>query len=165
MSFMSFVTRPRWRGERVVKVGKDFTFDGSCHDTFESPDHIAVFRRDQGERVACALGASRAPDAMDVGIGSIGHVVIDYVRDALNIETTRCDIRRNHNGEVPRFETMQRLFALSLCAIAMQTRDTESRVRDLPCDFIGAVFGARKDQNRIAVDLFEKFDKQCRFQM
>ena len=102
---------------------------------------------------------------MDVSVSRVGHIIIDHMGDAVDVETARSDIRSDHDGEVSCFETMQRLFTLSLRAIAMQTRDAESGMRDLSRNFIGAVFGARKDQNRIAVDLFEKFDKQCRFQM
>ena len=74
---MAFVTRPRRRGSRVVEVCEGLALDRSAHDAFESPDHVVIFRRDERERVAGALGAAGAPDAMDVGIGRIGHVEVD----------------------------------------------------------------------------------------
>ena len=135
------------------------------HDAFESADHILVFIGDQSERVACALRAPRASDAMDVGVGGVGHVVVDDVRDAVNVETARRDIGGDHDGEVPGFETVQGLFALSLCAVAMQAGDAMSRVGDLARDLVGAMFGAGEDQHRIRVDLLEQFDQQARLQM
>jgi hypothetical protein len=163
--FMAFMTRPGRRGSRVVKVGEGLAFDGFSHDTFESADHIPIFIGHQRERVAGAVGASRTTDAMDIGVGGVGHIVVDHVRDALNIETARSNVGGNHDGEVSRFETVQSSFALSLRAVAVQTRDSEPGVRDLPRHFIGAMFGAGKDQHRIRADLLEQPDQQRRFQM
>ena len=132
---------------------------------FQLADHIPVFVGDQGEGVARALRASRAPDPMDIGVGGVGHVVIDDVRDAVDVETSGCDVGRDHDGEVARLEAMQGAFALSLGAVAVQAGDAEPGVRDLAGDLVGAVLCAREDQHRIAVDLFEQPDEQSRFQM
>jgi hypothetical protein len=76
---MSFVTRPGWRGNGIVKICECLSLDLSAHNTFERPDHIVVFGRDECERVARALGASCTSDAVDVGIGSVGHVEVDHM--------------------------------------------------------------------------------------
>ena len=159
------VTMPRRRGRRVVEVGEGLAFDGSAHDAFERADHILVFIGDQRERIACALCASRAPDAVDVRVGSVGHVIVNNVRDALNIETARRNVGGDHDVEVPAFETVQGVLALPLCAVAVQARDAMTRVRDLPRHFIGAMFRAREDQNRIRIGLLEQAQQQSRFQM
>ena len=144
---MSFVTRPRWRRRRVVKVWENLTFDWRANDSFESPNHIVIIGCDECERVAGALGASGASDAMDVGIRSIGHVKVDDVRDAFHIESARRDIRGDHDGKMSILETAEGLLALSLCAIAVQARDAMSGVRDLACQFFSAMFGPGKDQH------------------
>ena len=126
------------------------------HDAFESADHILVFIGDQSERVACALRAPRASDAMDVGVGGVGHVVVDDVRDAVNVETARRNVGGDHDVEVSRFETVKRALALSLRAVAMQTRDAITRVRDLFRHLVGAMFRAHENENRIRIGLFEQ---------
>src|SRR5215208_6638422 len=70
--FTSFVTGPWWCGKGVVEVCESLALDGSSHDSFESSYHVIVFRRDQGKRVTGTLGASCSPNAMDVGVRSIG---------------------------------------------------------------------------------------------
>jgi hypothetical protein len=70
---------PRRRGERVVKIWERFAFERLAHDALELADHVVVFRRDESKRVTGALGASRPPDAMDVSIGGIGHIIVDDV--------------------------------------------------------------------------------------
>ena len=158
--FTAFVTRPRRRGSRVVKIREGLAFDGSTHDAFESSDHVIVFRCDERERVACALCASSAPDAMDVGVGSVGHVEVEDVRDAVDIETTRRDVGGDHDREMSALETAEGLLALSLCTIAVQTCDAMSGVRDLARQLIGAMFGAGKDEHRIGIGLLEQFQQQ-----
>jgi len=139
----------RRRGKRVVEVGESLAFDWSTHDPFELSDYVVVVRCDERERVACALRAPRAPDAMDVGVGGIGHVVVDNVRDAVNIETARRNVCGDHDVKVSAFEAVQGVLALSLCAVAVQACDAMTRVRDLPRHFVGAMFRAREDQHRI----------------
>ena len=151
------MSRSRRGGRRVIEVGKSDLFQRLFHNAFEPADHIRILRCDERERVACAFGASRAPDAMDVRIGSVGHVVVDDVRDAVNIETARRDVGGDHDLEVSRFESLQSLFALSLCAVAVQARGAETRVADLPRHFIGAMFRPREDQHRIGIGLLEQF--------
>ena len=152
-------------GRRVVKVCESLAFEGLPHDPFERPNHIPIFISDQCERVASALGASRASDAVDVGIGSVGHVIVDDVCDAVNIETARRDVGGDHDVKVSRFETVQGVLALSLGAVAVQARDAMTRVRDLLRHFISSMFRAREDQHRIRVGLLKQFQQQRRFQM
>ena len=130
------------------------------HDAFECADHVVIFRRDERECVAGALGASRASDAVNISIGGIGHVEVDNVRDAVDIETARRDVGGDHDLEMSRFETVQGALALSLCTVAVQARHSKARVRDLAGDLVGAVFGAREDQHRIGIGLLEQFQQQ-----
>ncbi len=95
-----------WGSDRVVEVWEGDPFEWGFHDAFELADHILIFISDQREGIAGALSASRASDAMDVRIRRIGHVIVDDVRDAVDIETARGDVGGDHDREVSRFETM-----------------------------------------------------------
>ncbi len=153
-------SRLRWGRRRVVKLGERDPFEGRFHDPFELTNHVVVFIRNQRECIASPLRATRASDAMNVRIRRVGHVVVDDVRDAVDVESARGNVGGDHDGEVSSFETVQGLLALSLGAITVQGGDTKTRVRDLPRHFIGAMFGAREDQHRIGIDLSQQFDQQ-----
>src|SRR5215216_6780734 len=156
ISTVSIGSRPRWRRDRIVKIRKHLAFDGSSHNTFESPDHIVVFWSDKCKCIACALGASSSPDAMDVSICCVWHVIVNDMRDIFHVETACCDIRGNHNREVSALETTQRLLTLPLCAVAVQARHTESCMCNLASDLVCAMFRACEDQHRFGRGLFEQ---------
>ena len=108
------MTRPRRRGNCVVKIWENLSFNRSSHDAFENPNHIFVFWCNKCERIACALGASCPSDAMNIGIGSIRHIEVDHMRDAFHIETACRDVSGNHNWKMPGLEASERLFTLAL---------------------------------------------------
>ncbi len=135
----------RWRGERIVKVWKIFPFEGLPHNALERADHLIVLRRDKRKRVARTLGASSATDAVDVGVGGVGHIIVNDMGNAFDIKPACRDVGRDHDAEVSCLESAQGLFALSLCAVAMQACHAEPGVRDLSRHFVGPVFGAGKD--------------------
>ena len=139
-------TMCRRRGNSVVKIGEGLPFE-RAHDSFERPDHIVIFRGDQCERVARTLGASRAPNAMDVGIRGIGHIVVNDVRDVFHVETARRDIGGHHDLKMAGLEAFEGLLTLTLRAIAMQACDTKASMRDLPGNLIGAMLGTSEDQH------------------
>lgn len=151
------VPMPRRRGDGVIKIREELPREWSSHDPFECPDHVVILRCDQSESIAVTMGAPCATDTMDVGIGRIGHIVVDHMRDALNVEPARRDVRGDHDMEMPGFEAMQGALALSLCAVAVQARDAVTGVRDLPRDLVGPVFGTGENQHRIGIDLLEQF--------
>ena len=102
------VSRSRRSGRRVVEIFERDLLKRMFHDAFERADHVVVFRRDERECVASALGTSCTSDAVDVGIGGIGHVEVDDVRDAVHIQATRGDVGGNHDLVLPVLEAVER---------------------------------------------------------
>jgi len=146
-----------WGGDGVIKIRESLAFERMSHDALEDTDHVIIFRRDQGEGIAGALGASRAANAMDIGVGGIWHVIVDDVRDAVDIQATGGDVSGDHDAEVAGLESVQSLLALSLGAVAVQAGDTEAGMGNLARYFVGAMLGAGENQDRIGVDLFKQF--------
>ena len=140
-------SRSRRRGNGVVESFESLALDGFAHDAIQRPNHIGVFRRDERKSVASAFGASGAPDAMDVGIGGIGHVVVDDVRDGFHIEAARRNVGGDHDVMRTGLETPERGLTLSLRSISMQAGDFEARAQNLLSHFLGAIFCAREDQH------------------
>ena len=70
--------------------------------------------RDEGEGIACALSAACAPNAVDVGIGGVGHIVVDDVRNGFNIQPARGNIGGDHDVVMSAFEPFERGLPLTL---------------------------------------------------
>src|SRR6266516_2773340 len=77
----------------------------------------------QSESVPNILRPSRASDAMDVIFWVLGHVVIDNVAHAGDVESARRDIRCDHHFVFAALETLEGLDAFPLRAVGMQDRD------------------------------------------
>ena len=148
----------QWRGDGVIKIRECLSLQRT-QDAFEGAYHIVIFRRDEREGITGPFCASCPPNAMDIGVDRIRHIIVDHVRDAFHIETARGDIGGDHDLKMPGLEASQRLFALPLGAIAVQTCDTESRVRDLTRNFLGATFCACEDQHRFGRRLLEQLEQ------
>ena len=64
-------------------------FDGLTGRLFDGPQHPHLARRDEQNGIARTAGATGAADAMDIGFGVVGDVVIDDVADARHVEPAR----------------------------------------------------------------------------
>ncbi len=53
---------------------------------------------EQADRDAGLSGASGSPDAVHVVLGTIGHIVVDDVRDTLDVDAARHDIGCHEQG-------------------------------------------------------------------
>src|SRR5580704_13840905 len=69
--------------------------------------------RDQRDRNACAPGTSRAADAMQVLVRRERHVVVDHVRDVIDVEATSRDIGGNQVLDVRGPELLHRTIAFA----------------------------------------------------
>ena len=149
------MTRPGRGWLRVIVVFESDSFERLFHNAFELADHVSIIRCNQSERVACAFRATSSSDSVNVGIGGIRHVEVDDMRNAFDIESAGGDIGGDHDVKVSAFETVQRVLALSLRAIAVQAGNLMSLACNLACDLVCAVFGAREDQYRLGISLIE----------
>ena len=55
-------------------------------------DQRLVVRGDEGNGIPVGLGTGGAPDAVHIGIGVIGDVIVDHVRDAFYVQSPRGDV-------------------------------------------------------------------------
>src|SRR4051812_26803624 len=101
-------------GVEVVEVFDFQARDGRADEALDGADVVEVFGGIDGEGIAEELGAAGAADAVDVILGMAGHVEIDDVRDALDIEAAGGEIGGDEHFEEARFEALQRLHALAL---------------------------------------------------
>ena len=118
-------------GGGVVEPVQGLAQQRLAHDLFEGAHHVAVVRGDQGKGVAGAFGAPGAADAVDVGVGGIGHVEVDHVRDAFHVQAAGGDVGGDHDLVMAALETGQCRLALALGAVAVQAGDAVAGAVDL----------------------------------
>ena len=66
-----------------------------------------------------APGARRAADAVHVVLGVARDVVVDDVRDALDVDAAGDDVGRDEHLDSPVLEALERVLALRLGAVAV----------------------------------------------
>jgi len=84
---------------------------------------IGVLRRGERERVAHGHRAAGAADAVNVVLGIRGHVVVDHVRNAGDVDAARGYVGGDHHLVFSVLETGERLDALVLRAIRVKDGD------------------------------------------
>src|SRR5262245_60082690 len=118
-----------WR--RDLGTGKTIRHLAPCDRRAESAldcaYRLVVFTTGEGVSLAVPLRAAGAADTVRVGVGSIGHVEVDHVRDALYVDAARGDVGRAKHLVVSRAKSAHRAIALALAHVALQS---DGRVAD-----------------------------------
>src|SRR6266571_8443839 len=131
---------PRGRRRTVVEIREGDSGDRAAEDSLDRADVGFLLRRDEGDRLADRLHAGRAADPVDVVRRDCGHVVVDDVRDAFDVDAPRRDVRRDEDLMPSGAESFERRLALALAAVPVDARDVEARHPDLPGDAVRAPF-------------------------
>ena len=111
------------RGVEVLEILQLQPGNARADEALDGADVIEVFRGEDGEGVAFVLRAAGAADAVDVVFRMAGDIVIDDVRDALDIEPARGEIGGDEHFELAGLEAFERFDALTLRAVRVQDGD------------------------------------------
>ena len=68
------------------------------------------------------MTAASPADPMHVIFGMLGHIVIDHVTYARDVESPRCNIGRHHHFVFAALEAFERFDPFALCPIRVQHR-------------------------------------------
>jgi hypothetical protein len=109
----------------------------------------------EGQRDAVAAGARSAADAMHVGLGHFRDLEIDHMRDAVDIDAARGDIRRHQHAGIAVAEIVERALARVLRFIAVDRLRVDADALDVFHHAIGAVLGAGEDQHALDRRIFQ----------
>src|SRR5215212_5423595 len=91
----------------------------------------------------------RAADAVDVGFGDVRQVVVDDVRDAVDVDAAGRDVGRDEHPAMPRLEAGKRPLALRLALVAVDRRRRDAARRKRAHDLVGTVLGAGEDEDAL----------------
>jgi len=101
----------------------------------------------EADRFANCLSAASTADPVDIIFGMTRKVVIDHVRDAFDIDSSRGNIGRNEDADTARLEILQCAETLILGAVGVKSRAGDSQGFQPTGNTVGPVFGAGKDEN------------------
>ncbi len=112
-------------------------------DQLESAAFVSAAKR-QGN--SGGPGAARTTDAVHVDFRNFGKLVVDHVRDVLDVESARRDIRGDQDGRLVGLELLQRARAGVLALVTVDGHGANSRAHQQFGDLVGAMLGASEDQ-------------------
>ncbi len=110
-------------------------------ELFDLLQEVAFFDIAERNRLARLASARGAANAVHVRLGLHGKVVVDDMRDVIDIEAARGNIGRDQNGRATAAERIKRARASVLRFIAVNGIRVNARSLELARKAIGAVLG------------------------
>ena len=133
----------------IVKSLRALAHDAASDEPLQRAQLALIFWRHKTDRIADGIGATRAPDAMDVILDVHREVVVDDMRDAVHINAARRNICRYKHGDYARLEILQRPQPLVLRTVGVQRRCLDAFAFKMARNAIRAVFHAREHEHHI----------------
>src|SRR3972149_5262762 len=112
----------RWRRESRIRHWGNPLAD----EFFDSAHHIAVFACDKRYRITCCPGSCGPADPMEVILGIPRYVIINDMRNAVDINAAGGDVRRHEHAVFPLSEPLKSLHPLRLRPIGVNCRGGDS---------------------------------------
>jgi len=142
----------------MVEIARDGGFDGF----FDFPEEFDFVFGAHGDGEAGFSGSPGAADAVDVGFGFVGEVVVDDEAYVFDVDSAGGDISGNEDGDAAGFECFEGFFTLILGFISVDGTGFVAGGGESLDEFVCSVFGAVEDNGEaggLGRGLF--FDKVC----
>ena len=124
--------------------GNSFNLDAEL--AFELKEVRALFSQEQRGGNAAFTGAAGAADAMDEVFGDVGQVVVDEVRDVLDVNAESGDMGGDKDAILHALEAGEGGGTLRLRAVAMNHGGVDALAVQVFGDTFSAALGPRKDK-------------------
>ena len=115
-----------------------------------SPQRGHVVPVDERDRDAGLARAAGAADAVQVGLLVLGALVVDDVRDVVDVDAAGGDVGGDEDVDLAVAERAQRLLAGALAEVAVDRAGGEAAVGELVGDLGGGALGAGEDDGQAA---------------
>src|SRR5688500_10675311 len=120
---------------------------------------LAFFGVAEGDGLAGGAGPAGAADAVDVGLGDVGEVVVDDVGDGVDVEAAGGDVGGDEDRRLFGFEGFHGPAALGLGLVGVQGLGGDAAGFEVADDLVGAALGAGEDQragDAVVVQVFHQ---------
>ncbi len=106
--------------------------------------------------------ARRTANAVHISFRHIRQIKIEHVRDVVDVDAARRDIRGDKQTGLAGLEILQRARALALALVAMDCFGGDMRFLKLSDQLVGAVLGPREHHRPRDFRIFQKINQQTR---
>ena len=124
---------------------------------------LEFVRADQRDRFTLSAGSARAADSVNIIFWHIGQVVVDHLRQLIDIQPTSGNICSDQHLNKPFFEFCQCTGSRALTLIAVNCGGFYAGLFQLPGDFVGTVFCARENQHLLPFAINDQINQQWSF--
>ena len=95
-------------------------------------------------------GPAGAADAVHVGLLVLGNLVVDHVRDVVDVDAASGDVGGDQHVDLTGAERLERLLAGDLAEVAVHGADLEAAFGEFVGHLLGGALGAAEDHRRAA---------------
>ena len=134
---------------------------GFVEKAFDAAQQRAVLGTAERNRVAVHSRARGATDTMYVSLSFHREVIINHVRDVIDIETACCDVRGDEHLKASAFETIQRACASGLRFVTVNGGTTDACFFQSLRHAIGLMLHLRKNKRLADREFFKQLNQQC----
>ncbi len=120
--------------------------DRSAEQLLDLAEEGRLVDADERDRVTGLLGSTRPADPVNVVLGDHRQLVVDDVRQVLDVEPTRGDLGRDEDRRPARFEVVEGADALALALVAVDGRGVDPVAPELLGEAIRPVLGPGEDE-------------------
>ena len=116
----------------------------------------ALVRRAERDGRPLETGAARPPDAVDVRLRHLGNIKVDDVRQLLDVDPARGNVRRDKDAAAPLLEGGQRRLTGVLRFVAVDRLRGEAGTRQIARHAVSAVLRPREDEHGDELRVFQQ---------
>lgn len=131
-----------------------------AQQVFYFPQIGSVLRTAERNGVAVRPRPGGAPDAVHVGLGLHGKIVVDHVSDVVHIQSSRRNIGGDQNPETALLEAGQRFGAHGLALVAVNGVAVNARCTQLFHHPVGGVLHLGENEGLVDLGIAQKGDQQ-----
>jgi len=157
--------RPYRRSGVVIKSLSAFPDQSPADKSFQRAQRGMILRSREAEGFTDCQRAPRPSDPMDVILRVFRKVVVHYMRDSVNVNAARGNVRRHEHAHRAALEILEGPQALVLRTIGMQRSSANALLLQLASDPVRAVFGAGEDQHHVQHGIAQEMQQQVQLRI
>ena len=139
--------RLRTRARIRLESGHDDARQRALDELLDVAQVFVLVDAHERDRLAGRAGATGAPDPVHVIVGHVGEVVVDDVRQLVDVDAAGGDVGGDQHLQAGVLELGERARARALALVAVDGERGDSVVAELLGQLVGPVLGAREDEH------------------
>src|SRR5699024_2091993 len=117
---------------------------------------LPIFTRsNEQNRFTGTSSTASTADAVNIRLGVVWNIEVDHVRNAVNVETTCCNVGSNQDVQTAILELVNGALTLVLRDIAVDGSGVVTCIAKLFCNFFSLMLGAAEYDHCVVVSYFQ----------